>query len=237
MRGARRIPSAEALAIEAERLLLMYKRENQLRQKGYLHVAGADEAGRGPLAGPVVAAAVILGRKDDLIIWRGINDSKQLSPGRRETLFQIIMEQAQSVGVGKFDAAAIDRINIHQASLQAMKSALEQLEPAPDFILADGFLIPGLSQPQEAIIKGDSLSLSIAAASIVAKVTRDRLMTEYDRLYPQYGFAQNKGYPTEKHRKAIEIYGLTDIHRKTFRQKPVSSKSVINGQCSLTIES
>ena len=203
---------------EAGRLLAMYGWENRLHKEGYLTIAGVDEAGRGPLAGPVVAAAVILGRKENLSVWSGINDSKQLSPKKRETLYMVVLEQTLSVGVGIVDADVIDAINIHRASLQAMKEALEQLKPAPDYILADGFCIPGVLQPQEAIIKGDKLSLSIAAASIVAKVTRDRLMAEYDRLYPEYGFAQHKGYPTEKHRKAIEVYGPSEIHRKTFRR-------------------
>lgn len=202
---------------ERERLLRLNSKEEQLYKKGYLAVAGVDEAGRGPLAGPVVAAAVILGYKEDLFTWRGINDSKQLSPPKREKLYQIILDRSTAVGLGIVNTDMIDKINIHRASLQAMKLAVEQLRPQPDFLLVDGFGIPGINLPLEAVKGGDRLCLSIAAASIIAKVTRDRLMEKYDQLYPGYGFAKNKGYPTPEHRKAIKSLGFSGLHRKTFR--------------------
>ena len=209
-------------SLEIERLEKMLQRETRLWEKGYLSIAGVDEAGRGPLAGPVVAAGVILTRKkhiEDILVWRDLNDSKQLSQKKREQLYKVIMEHAAAVGVGIVEADVIDEINIRQASFEAMRLALMQLDPAsaPDFVLADGFLIPGLDLPQEAVIGGDRASLSIAAASVIAKVTRDRLMEEYDKQYPGYGFAQNKGYPTAEHRKAIKSLGFTALHRKSFR--------------------
>jgi ribonuclease HII len=214
---ARYIERKEQLRQERERLLRMNSREGQLYKKGFQIVAGVDEAGRGPLAGPVVAAAVILGRGEDLFIWRDIDDSKRLSPSKREKLYQTISERSVAVGLGIVDVDMIDKINIHKASLLAMKLAVEQLRPQPRFLLVDGFRIPGIDLQLEAVKGGDGLCLSIAAASIVAKVTRDRLMEKYDQLYPGYGFAKNKGYPTPEHRRAIKSLGLSKLHRKTFR--------------------
>jgi ribonuclease HII len=188
--------------------------ENRAALKGHRRVAGTDEVGRGPLAGPVVAAAVILpeGFPDEHVV-----DSKKLTPSRRERLYGIIYGHAVSVGIGIVDALEIDRINILQASLQAMAMAVNNLSPRPDYILIDGtFPIP-VALPQEPIAKGDALSVSIAAASIVAKVTRDRLMGIYHLYYPDFGFARHKGYPTREHQEAICRFGCCPIHRRTFR--------------------
>lgn len=201
---------------QKERLHKMSSRERLLHKRGYTFVAGVDEAGRGPLAGPVVAAAVILDKPRDYC-WQEINDSKQLSPLKREQLYKVIASRAKALAVGTVDAAAIDRLNIHRASLEAMRLAVQQLCPQPQFVLCDGFLLPGLEHPQEAVRGGDSSCLCIAAASIVAKVTRDRLMRAYERDYPGYGFAQNKGYPTAEHKKALRFLGLSPIHRRSFR--------------------
>ena len=188
--------------------------EKKAWEKGYTRIAGIDEAGRGPLAGPVVSASVIL--PPDVSI-PGINDSKQLSPVKRNALYQLIYSEAVSVGLGIVDAAEIDRINILQASLLSMAMATDNLSPRPDWLLIDGrFSIPS-RLPQQPIPKGDALSISIAAASIVAKVTRDRLMEQYDVYYPQYGFSRHKGYPTRAHREAIRVYGSCPIHRRSFR--------------------
>lgn len=201
---------------QKERLHKMSSKEKLLHKKGYTRVAGVDEAGRGPLAGPVVAAAVMLDAPRDPC-WQEINDSKQLSPLKREQLYQVIVGRAKALAIGVVNAALIDRLNIHQASLEAMRLAVRQLWPQPQFVLCDGFLIPGLEYPQEAVRGGDSLCLSIAAASIIAKVTRDKLMRTYEQVYPGYGFAQNKGYPTPEHKKALQILGLSPIHRRTFK--------------------
>ena len=183
-------------------------------ENGHTRIAGIDEAGRGPLAGPVVSASVIL--PADVSI-PGINDSKQLSPPKRIALYQLIYESAVSIGVGIVDAAEIDRINILQASLLSMAMATENLRPQPDCLLIDGrFRIP-YHLPQRPVPKGDTLSISIAAASIVAKVTRDRMMEQYDLDYPEYGFSRHKGYPTRAHREAIRIHGCCPIHRRSFR--------------------
>ena len=188
--------------------------EKTAREKGHTRIAGIDEAGRGPLAGPVVSASVIL--PADVSI-PGINDSKQLSPPKRIALYQLIYERAVSIGVGIVDAAEIDRINILQASLLSMAIATENLRPQPDCLLIDGrFRIP-YHLPQQPVPKGDTLSISIAAASIVAKVTRDRMMEQYDLEYPEYGFSRHKGYPTRAHREAIRIHGCCPIHRRSFR--------------------
>ncbi len=177
-------------------------------------VAGIDEAGRGPLAGPVVAAAVILPRSNPI---EGVNDSKQLTPKNREILYQVISKIAIAIGVGMADEKEIDELNILQATFRAMSKALNDLKTPPDCVFVDGpFIIPNLPFRQQAIVCGDQLSESIAAASIIAKVRRDRLMEDYDRLYPQYGFIQHKGYPTVRHLKAIATYGPCPIHRKTF---------------------
>ena len=187
--------------------------ERQACSNGFQLVAGIDEAGRGPLAGPVVAAAVIL--PADLFI-KGVNDSKKLSPDTRERLFDTIMSQAISVGIGMGSPELIDRINILQATRHAMLTAVTQLDPQPDYLLIDG--ISTISSPisQRTIKKGDSLSLSIAAASIIAKVTRDRLMRELDGIYPGYGFSGHKGYGSALHMEAIRRLGPCPIHRLTF---------------------
>jgi ribonuclease HII len=187
--------------------------ENAAISKGFNRVAGIDEAGRGPLAGPVVAAAVIL--PSGLII-KGVNDSKKLSPGTRERLFDVIMTQAVSVGIGMGSPELIDRINILQATRHAMLEAVSQLSPLPDFILIDGISTINSPIPQKTIKKGDSLSISIAAASIIAKVTRDRLMLELDVLHPGFGFAGHKGYGSALHMEAIRLLGPSPVHRLTF---------------------
>lgn len=186
--------------------------EKKAYNKGYQMIAGIDEVGRGPLAGPVVAAAVIL-PEDCLLL--GINDSKQLSAKKREELYQQIKEQALSIGIGVADQKIIDDINIYQATKMAMKIALNDLNLVPDYLLIDAMVIEK-DIPQESIIKGDARSISIAAASIVAKVTRDRMMVDYGRLYPGYGFENNAGYGTKEHLKGLEILGICPIHRKTF---------------------
>jgi ribonuclease HII len=187
--------------------------ERQTRNKGYQLVAGIDEAGRGPLAGPVVAAAVILPAG---LLIKGVNDSKKLSPDTRERLFDTIIAQAVSVGIGMGSAELIDRINILQATRHAMLDAVSQLTPQPDYLLIDGISTIGSPIPQKTIKKGDSLSLSIAAASIIAKVTRDRLMRELDVTYPGYGFSGHKGYGSVLHMEAIRLLGPSPVHRLTF---------------------
>lgn len=182
--------------------------------QGHEAVAGLDEAGRGPLAGPVVAAAVILPPGLNL---PGVTDSKQLSAVRRQELYCLIMEQALSVGVGEAGVQEIDEVNILQATLRAMERALASLVPAPDFLLVDGITPLPVSIPQRTIAKGDSLSLSIAAASIVAKVTRDRQMLEWHQRYPGYGFDRHKGYGSKDHLAAIGRLGPCPIHRLSFR--------------------
>ena len=192
----------------------MWTFEEKAVSNGFFHVAGVDEAGRGPLAGPVVASAVIL---PDGFVAGEVNDSKKLTPKKRDQLYEVIMEGALAVGVGVVDAAEIDAINILQASLKAMKVAVEKLSVSPDFLLVDGnFKVP-MMLPQEALKKGDSRSVSIAAASIVAKVTRDRMMKEYGALYPGYGLEKHQGYPTKAHREAIAELGPSPIHRRTFK--------------------
>ena len=188
--------------------------ESKAREDGYRAVAGVDEAGRGPLAGPVVAAAVILPPGYE---HPGINDSKKLSSRQRERLYAIIQHDAVSIGVGLSEAPLIDRVNILQATLLAMKEAVLELFPPPDFLLIDGLNRIDLATPQEAIIRGDSQSISIAAASIIAKVSRDRLMEMYHRQFPQYNFLRNKGYGTKEHRAAIVKFGRCKIHRRSFR--------------------
>jgi len=195
--------------------------EKKSARKGYARIAGLDEAGRGPLAGPVVAAAIVL--PADFPI-SDITDSKKLTPAKRELLFDHIYIHADAVGIGLIDASEIDRINILRASLSAMTLAVENLYPSPDFLLVDGkFSIPS-DIPQRPLVKGDALSISIAAASIVAKVTRDRFMKRYHEDYPQFGFDQHKGYPTRAHREAIREFGPCPIHRQSF--KGVSEKMV-----------
>lgn len=183
-------------------------------RQGYTSIAGIDEAGRGPLAGPVVAAAVVLPRET---IIDGVDDSKKLTPARRAILFERIMQTALAVGVGISDNRTIDRINILQATLLAMEQAVDRLSVAVDYLLIDGISRTSLNLPQRTVKQGDSRSLSIAAASIIAKVTRDRLMEEYDRQYPGYGFAGHKGYGSAAHLAAIAALGPSPIHRLTFR--------------------
>lgn len=187
--------------------------EKAAYSSGFSHVAGIDEAGRGPLAGPVMAAAVILPAGLSII---GVDDSKKLTPDKREKLFAIIMAQALSVGVGIVTPAEIDRINILQATRRAMLAAVQQLSPQPDYLLIDGISTIDSAIPQKTIKKGDSLSLSISAASIIAKVTRDRLMIKMESKYPGYGFAGHKGYGSAAHMDAIRRLGPSPIHRLTF---------------------
>lgn len=182
--------------------------------QGYQRIAGVDEAGRGPLAGPVVAAAVILPEEG---IGQKLFDSKQIPSKKREELFEIILSKAVGVGVGTIYQEEIDLLNILRAALKAMVLAVENLPTSPDFILIDGNQFLPASLPQKPIRKGDRICNSIAAASIVAKVTRDRMMLECHQKYPQYNFAKHKGYGTEEHRKAIERFGTCELHRKTFR--------------------
>ena len=182
--------------------------------KGYENIAGVDEAGRGPLAGPVVAAAVIFPAKIDIA---GLDDSKKLSPKKREELFPQIQAEAVAYGVAIVDREVIDKINILQASLLAMKQAVEQLQTVPDLLLIDGNQKIDSTLDQWAVVKGDSKSLSIAAASVLAKVTRDRVMKDYHKLYPQYEFHRHKGYGTKLHRALIEEHGPCPIHRITFK--------------------
>lgn len=192
------------------------KWERSLWKKGANLIAGIDEAGRGPLAGPVVAAAVIFPEK---IKPFDLNDSKKLSPCQREKLYELIWDQAMAVGIGYSNEKIIDEINILQATYRAMREAVASLPIIPDYILVDGREIPDLNIQQTAIVKGDGKCFSIAAASIIAKVTRDRLMIEYDRKYPDYNFAQHKGYPTKKHIQAILKHGECPIHRTSFKIK------------------
>ena len=187
--------------------------EEKYRKLGYRIVAGVDEAGRGPLAGPVVAGSVILPEDFD---YPEITDSKKLSEKKREEFFDIIKTQALYVGVGIVSPQEIDRINILAAAHKAMKLAVLDMGIMPDMALCDGLPVKGLPCPHNAIVKGDALVKSISCASIIAKVTRDRIMKEYDKIYPQYGFASHKGYCTKAHIKALEEYGACPIHRKTF---------------------
>ncbi len=189
---------------------------------GCRRLAGVDEAGRGPWAGPVVAAAVMLepafAMAEDDRLLRGLTDSKQLSPARREFFFDLLHGRAEvCLGVGRAEVAEIDALNILRATHLAMARALGQLHPAPEFALMDGRPVPGLPCPSQAIVRGDALSLSIAAASVIAKVTRDRWMLDYDRLYPAYGFARHKGYGTAVHQRALRACGPCPLHRRSFR--------------------
>lgn len=201
----------EKLAKEIERIenLQIYER----KYADYEYICGIDEVGRGPLAGPVVAAAVILPKNCHILY---INDSKKLSAKKREELYDIIMEQAVAVGIGMRSPQRIDEINILQATYEAMREAIGKMNPQPTLLLNDAVRIPEVDIYQVPIIKGDAKSISIGAASIIAKVTRDRLMVEYDRLMPEYDFASNKGYGSAAHIAALKKYGPTPIHRKSF---------------------
>lgn len=185
-------------------------------QEGYQFIAGIDEAGRGPLAGPVVAAAVIF---PPGYVNAEINDSKKLSARKREELYEIIKSDAVAIGMSVVDADIIDRLNILRATLQAMREAVLELSTSPDFLLIDGLQCIPLLTPQKTLVKGDSRSISIAAASIIAKVSRDRIMEMYHRQFPQYNFRQNKGYGTKEHCRAIQQLGMCKIHRKSFHVK------------------
>ena len=214
--GVRRLTEAaqkrlEALEKEKQRIEALCEFEKKYRE--YSYICGVDEVGRGPLAGPVVAGAVVL-PKDCRILY--INDSKQLSENKREELYEIIKEQAVAWAVGYASPERIDEINILQATYEAMREAVGALSPRPDILLNDAVTIPLLDIQQIPIIRGDAKSISIGAASIMAKVTRDRLMMEYDKVYPEYGFAGNKGYGSSGHMEALRKYGPTPIHRKSF---------------------
>ncbi len=203
----------DKLHAEQERTKKLQEFECKYAAEGYEYICGIDEVGRGPLAGPVVAGAVIL-PKDCEILY--LNDSKQLSEKKREELYDIIMEQAVATGLGFISPERIDEINILQATYEAMRQAIQKLAVKPDILLNDAVTIPMVDIRQIPIIKGDAKSVSIAAASIIAKVTRDRLMVEYDKEYPEYGFAGNKGYGAAVHIDALKRYGATPIHRRTF---------------------
>lgn len=201
----------QALEAERSRLQKMRFYEDQYREYGL--ICGIDEVGRGPLAGPVVAGAVILPADCEIL---HLNDSKKLSPAKREELYEVICREAVGIGLGFAGPERIDEINILQATYEAMRQAIGKLNPQPDVLLNDAVTIPGVGIRQVPIIKGDAKSVSIAAASIVAKVTRDRLMEEYEKVYPGYGFAANKGYGAAFHIEALKKYGPTPIHRRSF---------------------
>lgn len=192
----------------------LYSNEKRLWNLGYENIAGCDEAGRGPLFGPVVAASVIL--PHDFVL-EGLNDSKKLSEKKREKYYPIIMEKALAVSVSVVEADEIDKINIYEASRQGMLRTTNSLKVKPDYIITDAMPLDGFtSVPHEAIIKGDAKSITIAAASVIAKVTRDRIMYEIDKVHPEYEFKKHKGYPTKKHLELIEKYGIIDGYRRTY---------------------
>ncbi len=214
--------SVKALVIRAKKQIEAYEGELLRTEKmktyekkysDYEFICGIDEVGRGPLAGPVVAGAVILPKDCDILY---LNDSKQLSEKKREELYEVIMEKALATGLGFVSPERIDEINILQATYEAMRQAIQNLKIRPDLLLNDAVTIPNVDIRQVPIIKGDAKSISIAAASIIAKVTRDRLMVKYDEVFPGYGFAGNKGYGAKAHIEAIQKLGATPIHRKTF---------------------
>ena len=199
---------------EEQRLINLKQYENELRNKGYKYICGIDEAGRGPLAGPVVVASVIMPENSMI---EGINDSKKVSEKKREKLYDQIIEEAISYGVGIIGQDEIDEINILNATKKGLTTSLKELTQKPDLIIVDALTnIDTLGTPYESIIKGDAKCYSISAASIIAKVTRDRIMREWDKIYPQYGFAQHKGYGTSAHISSIKEYGPCPLHRKTF---------------------
>jgi len=212
---------AEREAYLKQRLIDMQVYEKDLRRKGHVYIAGVDEVGRGPLAGPVVAAAVVLPPDFDVL---GVDDSKKLTEKKRESLYDVIIEKALCFGIGRMDNHVIDEINILEATKLAMAEAIEnadimlrqRLGGDIDFVLFDAMEIGAVKKPQMSLIKGDAKSLSIAAASIVAKVTRDREMISYSETYPGYGFERNKGYGTKAHYEGLRAQGLTPIHRKSF---------------------
>jgi len=206
---------------EFERLKTMLEIEESLYSKGYNFICGVDEAGRGPLCGPVVAAAVIL-PKDECI--EGVNDSKKISEKKREKLYDDILLKAVAVGVGISDVDVIEEVNILNATKLAMKQAIENLEVTPDYILIDGNQMIDIDISASTVVHGDAVSESIAAASIIAKVTRDRMLIKWDKDYPEYGFAKHKGYGTKAHIEAIGKYGLTPLHRPSFCKKFVKEE-------------
>lgn len=201
----------EELDKEKARMYEMFSYERKYAE--YEYICGVDEVGCGPLAGPVVSAAVILPKDCDILY---LNDSKKLTENKREEIYDEIMAKAISVGIGFASPERIDEINIRQADFEAMRMALSKLSVEPDFIMVDGYPIGGIDKKQISIVKGDAKSASIAAASIIAKVTRDRMMTDYDTVFPGYDFASNKGYGSKKHTDALKKLGPTPIHRKTF---------------------
>ena len=205
--------------LEEERKRIWKLQEYERKYGQYTYICGIDEVGRGPLAGPVVAGAVILPKDCDILY---INDSKKLTAAKREELYDEIMEKAVAAGIGMVSPQRIDEINILQATYEAMRQAIAQLSPQPDLLLNDAVTIPKVTMPQVPIIKGDAKSISIGAASIIAKVTRDRMMVYYDSIYPEYGFASNKGYGSAEHIAALKKYGPTPIHRRTFIKNFVS---------------
>lgn len=211
-----------ALVTKAQKKIQEYEKELARTEKmkefekkynSFSYICGIDEVGRGPLAGPVVVGAVILPKDCDILY---LNDSKQLSEKKREELYDVIMEKAVATGLGFVTPERIDEINILNATYEAMRQAIGELKQTPDLLLNDAVTIPGITVKQVPIIKGDAKSISIAAASIIAKVTRDRLMVKYDTVYPEYGFASNKGYGAQAHLEALRKFGPTPIHRKTF---------------------
>lgn len=206
---------------ERARIYEMFSIEREKRGEGYKYIAGVDEAGRGPLAGPVCAAAVIL--PEDAYI-EGINDSKKLSEKRREELFDIIREKAVAYNICMVDEKRIDEINILNATYEAMNGAVDGLDVTPDYVLIDGNRISGMTLPHETVVKGDAKSVSIAAASILAKVSRDRFICKMAELYPQYGFEKHKGYGTAEHNEAILKHGPCPIHRRAFLKKLLGDK-------------
>lgn len=198
--------------------------ENAAFSRGFSQIAGIDEAGRGPLAGPVVVAAVILGRN-----WNAkfqLNDSKQLSPKKRKELFDLICSESSAFNIVSVSPQEIDRLNILQATMVGMKRCSAEIKPAPDYLLIDGDSYPDTNIQGQAVIKGDCLSKSIAAASILAKVWRDIKMVEFGEKYPQWGFERHMGYPTKQHREAIAEHGLSPIHRRSFRLKQVQNNFI-----------
>lgn len=201
---------------ELQRLKNMLEIENNLYNQGYKYICGVDEAGRGPLCGPVVAAAVILPK--DICI-EGVNDSKKLSEKKREKLYDDIMTRALAVGIGISDVDVIEKVNILNATKLAMIQAINNLQITPDYVIVDGNQKIDITIPLDTVIKGDAKSESIACASIIAKVTRDRILLKYDKAYPEYGFSKHKGYGTKLHIEAIKKYGITPIHRPSFCQK------------------
>lgn len=201
---------------EEQHLKNLYAPEKLLWEQGIRLVGGIDEAGRGPLAGPVVAAVVVF---EDFCFLSGLNDSKKVRPAQRLALAAKIKKSALAWGVAAASAQTIDRINIRKATELAMRRALCKLKLKPDFLLIDGFPLPGVKIPQKALVAGDQRSASIAAASILAKVTRDRIMEKVDFVYPAYGFAHHKGYPTPQHYQALTTYGPCPLHRYSFRLK------------------